>query len=276
MKAVRSFIIVIISLFGLLFVLFLTLFIYRFWIDIQHRNEYFYVDVYNQYCDGRMVVCNFENYNTDIIIPDSILSLSINKHSEMIGIQGGHDLISSKYSRYPVCLHRISGHVDTIYTSQRGRVGVGYVCRMCYTGKWLVIESKMPYMILGNNYFADIDNRHKPLMPIDYLMSHYTYEGQRIVFESPKSYFWLFNRTSPDIYGPYTMNQLREQLIRQGILLPITLQGLSDWYVEEDTHDIEQRFEESETVSPTIMKDKTKPEDYYYPNQTKRPDIVIN
>ena len=82
----------------------------------------------------------------------------------------------------------------------------------------------MPYMILGNNYFADIDNRHKPLMPIDYLMSHYTFEGQRIVFESPKSYFWLFNRTSPDIYGPYTMNQLREQLIRQGILLPITLQ----------------------------------------------------
>ena len=59
----------------------------------------------------------------------------------------------------------------------------------------------MPYMILGNNYFADIDNRHKPLMPIDYLMSHYTFEGQRIVFESPKS-----------------------QLIRQGILLPITLQ----------------------------------------------------
>ena len=82
----------------------------------------------------------------------------------------------------------------------------------------------MPYMILGNNYFADIDNRHKPLMPIDYLMSHYTFEGQRIVFESPKSYFWLFNRASPDIYGPYTMNQLREQLIRQGILLPITLQ----------------------------------------------------
>lgn len=247
-------------LIGLLLIVCVSLFVRRLWTNFQHRNDIFYVDAYNQYCDGRMVIADFKDYQTDIDIPDSVPSLLVGSHSGMMGIKGDNRLMSSKYYCYPVFIHRSSGCVDTLYAPQRGRIGVGYVCRSCYTGDWLVVESKIPYTILGESYIVD-PNKRKPKTPINHRMSDYTYEGQHFIFNSSKTLFWIFSRTTPDIFGPYTMQELSTQLVELGIELPITLNGLVNWYVEEDQRD--------------YSKIRPKPKEFYFPNQTRHHDKII-
>ena len=173
------------------------------------------------------------------------------------------DSIDGEEFEFPVFVHRFSERVDTFYTLRHGSIGIGYIQRSYYGKEWLVLEAKEPSRVLGHSHLTKKEYRDIPIEGLG--LQHYTYEGQRIFFDNDSTKFWIASRKTTDIYGPLTEAELRIQLKRLKIELPITLEGLYDRYVYNHTE---------QSKDGRFQKNKL-PKDFSWPFWTERPDRII-
>lgn len=127
-------------------------------------------------------------------------------------------------------VHRASGRVDTLYnyTKPGGNLLLfGYVSGYKRHERWMVLESKDPEEILGRKYLC----RPIPDKRVVHL-DDCTFEGQKKFFDSRIADYWIVYLYSTDFYGPFNMNELKVQMRKLGIPLPMKLYGIYDRYVD--------------------------------------------
>lgn len=163
-------------------------------------------------------------------------------------------------SSVPACsllFHRFSGETDTLTTGDyNGYVlrMVGYIQRVGYLEKWLILETKEPSMILDS---ANLVNDSI----VSACLGDFSYDSQTKVFNSNLSQYWIVNKYAPELYGPMSESEVKQQCQHLRIALPVTLEGKYDRYVE--THKtINGRLEE-------------KPNTFSWPNWHMRDDKMI-
>lgn len=143
-------------------------------------------------------------------------------------LQKSHDGDSDRayHHIYPLFVHRPSGRVDTLYNPfiyHACGLNFGHVHRECFLDKWIILECRLPGRILG--YFHLFDDTYRD-MPLDNLSEgSYTYEGQRLIFESKDFDYWVVNRMTTDLYGPLTEKELLAQLKALDVPLPVELKS---------------------------------------------------
>ena len=134
--------------------------------------------------------------------------------------------------QYYLYLHRSSGRIDTVNTFRKSSLNsLGYIQRYTRLDSWIVFEAKPIYEILGRKNTLDGTDAEKAYL------SHYSYEGQKELFDSPISYFWIADRSHPDLYGPLNMEELQSACDVLGIEKPLILKGIYDRYVYECIHE---------------------------------------
>lgn len=166
---------------------------------------------------------------------------------------------------YYLRVHRFHGEVDTFYIRSKSVLPVGYVQRIGEYKNWMVFECKRAYEILGYTHLVDEASKNVPLSQLQ--LYNYTYEGQRVVFDSEISWFWIADNTSLNLYGPLRLEHLKQQLARMSISLPLTLEACANYYAMEYPY----RTDNSNGIR---WKDRV-PKDYYYPHWTYPKDRVI-
>lgn len=127
---------------------------------------------------------------------------------------------------YPLYVHRPSGRTDTLFLSHTWHaIGLdfGHVHRELFLDKWIILECRLPGRILGYSHLFDDTDRDTPLD--DLSEGSYTYEGQRLIFESKNFDYWVINRLTTDLYGPFTEEELVTQLKTLEITLPVKLKS---------------------------------------------------
>lgn len=132
---------------------------------------------------------------------------------------------------FPVRVHRASGRVDTLYCFDRKSAvfDIGYISAFEKRKGWLVIESKVPGKILGHECLACDD--YNALDTFSLSMTYYTFAGQERVFASEEVDYWIASLRSYDIFGPLTRQELKKQMQKLHIPLPMKLDGYYDRYV---------------------------------------------
>jgi len=136
---------------------------------------------------------------------------------------------------YPLFIHRASNRIDTLFlplTYWGDELDFGHIHRECFLDEWIILECRLPGRILGYNYLFDETYRGVPLDELD--MSLYTYVGQRQIFESVDFDYWLIHRTSTDLYGPLSEENLVDRMRALGVSLPVTLK--STYFSYEQNH----------------------------------------
>ena len=127
---------------------------------------------------------------------------------------------------YPFYVHRPTGKIDTLYHGYywlTATIDFGHVHRECFLDKWIILECRLPGRILGYSYLFDESYRG---IPIDNLYEgSYTFEGQKLIFESKDFDYWVINRLTTDLYGPLTEKQLIKQIKALEIPLPVKLES---------------------------------------------------
>ena len=127
---------------------------------------------------------------------------------------------------YPLYVHRPSNRTDTLYFPYYRIANIlnfGHVHRELFLDKWIILECRLPGRILGYSHLFDEEYRNMPLD--DLWEGSYTYEGQRLIFESEDFDFWVINRLTTDLYGPLTEKELVTQLKKLEIPLPVELKS---------------------------------------------------
>ena len=175
-----------------------------------------------------------------------------------------YDSIDGQWMKYPVFVHRFTGRVDTFYTAPNGAV-LGYVKRSYYGKKWLVIETMEPCIVLKHSFLAREEYKKRPIEHLN--LGCYTFEGQRKFFDSESSEYWVASRQTTDLYGPLTEAELRIQLTKLDVSLPIILEGEYDRYVYNNT-------EEFDSKDGHFVKEKI-PKEFNYFHWKRRPDKII-
>ena len=127
---------------------------------------------------------------------------------------------------HPVFFHRASGRTDTIYATGGFSFDIGYISRYTEYDDWTVIESKPVWMIVDSTDIRE-ESRHLRYPHLE----ECTYRGQKKVFDSDISVFWLVSQTAPDIYGPLSESELKNTLVANSIPLPVKISGFSDYYL---------------------------------------------
>lgn len=151
-------------------------------------------------------------------------------------------------------IHRASGRVDTLYryTKPGGDLLLfGYISGYKRHERWMVLEHKDPEEILGCNYLC----RPIPDKRVVHL-DDCTYEGQKKFFDSCVADYWIVNLYSTDFYGPFNMNELKVQMHKLGIPLPMRLYGIYDRYV-------------------CNFSDEPEPKAFYWPHHHRREGTLI-
>ena len=139
-----------------------------------------------------------------------------------------HDADSSIEFRhiYPFYVHRPTGKTDTLYHGYyrlTATIDFGHVHRECFLARWIILECRLPGRILGYSHLYDESYND---IPIDDLgLASYTFEGQKRIFKSKNFDYWIINRLSTDLYGPFTVKQLVKQLKQLNIPLPVRLES---------------------------------------------------
>jgi len=127
---------------------------------------------------------------------------------------------------YPLYVHRPTGRTDTLYLGYyrtQTELCFGHVHRECFLDNWIILECRLPGRILGYTHLFDESYRE---IPIDKLyLGSYTYEGQRLIFESEDFDYWIINRLTTDLFGPLTEKQLVKYLNELKIPLPVELKS---------------------------------------------------
>lgn len=225
--------------------------------DIKYHSGTFDIIEEHEYGNGRMLKFNdLEPQFEDKVHPQKKLDTSFSNLYNRDG-SGMHYFVDSmNLGIYPLYVHRFSGRVDTLYAAKRETLySIGYIQRVHYGKKWLVIEVKDIFRTLGYQHLAG--EEYKKYNRDCLNLSCYTYEGQRIFFDSDSSDFWIVNRYVTHMYGPLTEAELRTQLKRLHISLPLTLEGMYDRYV----------YNQQITVEP--------PKEFHYWHWQERPDRII-
>lgn len=133
----------------------------------------------------------------------------------------------SFYKVMPYYFHRsVGGRIDTLYKNEG--IGLGYLSRYYADKKWFVVEIKWPGLTHGYEDLVDSATLSKPLTNV--FLADYTYEGQRKIFESDESNYWIVARKSRHLYGPFTEKEILREMPKLGIKLPVKLIGLNDRY----------------------------------------------
>lgn len=176
---------------------------------------------------------------------------------DMSSYQPEADEIDSFFTprKCPIYIHRFSGRVDTFYC-YKAVIDIGYIQRHAKTKEWMIIECKSPRRILGSSY-----EETRSTSGTEGCLDYYTWEGQRLVFESTESYFWIVGKKTPRLYGPLSISQLPIQLKRLGVVLPVTLEGKYDRYVHN--HADYKGWQDD------------MPCEFYWPHHKSRPDRII-
>lgn len=144
------------------------------------------------------------------------------------GLRMSHDGDSTEEFQYiyPLYVHRPSNRTDTLYLPYyriAKYLNFGHVHRELFLDKWIILECRLPGRILGYSHLFDEEYKDWPL---DNLIERsYTYEGQRLIFESEDFDFWVINRLTTDLYGPLTEKELVTQLKKLEIPLPVELKS---------------------------------------------------
>ena len=127
---------------------------------------------------------------------------------------------------YPLYVHRPTGRTDTLYLGYyrtQTELCFGHVHRECFLDNWIILECRLPGRILGYTHLFDESYRE---IPIDKLyLGSYTYEGQRLIFESEDFDYWIINRLATDLFGPLTEKQLVKYLSELRMPLPVELKS---------------------------------------------------
>jgi hypothetical protein len=165
-----------------------------------------------------------------------------------------------KYPPYPLFVHRADGRTDTL-SDMCGRIP-GYVQRKYEDDEWLIVEIKQAYKILGRAHLVDKRSWKNGHPYLD--LANYDFKGQKIVFNSKLSDFWIASKHSSNLYGPLNTKELKRMGKSLGISFPITLDGLDDVYAQPVNHDGSIADRRSE-----------RPKDYAWYHHTRRPDRVI-
>ena len=129
---------------------------------------------------------------------------------------------------FPLYVHRPFSRTDTLfmgYYRTRMTLPFGHIHRECFMDRWIILECRLPGRILGYTHLFDEAYRK---IPIDNLCERsYTYEGQRLIFESDNFDYWVINRMTTDLYGPLTEKELVKQLKILNVPLPVKLKSSS-------------------------------------------------
>jgi hypothetical protein len=169
------------------------------------------------------------------------------------------DVYAKTYLSWPcvkvkIPVHRTDGHVDTLIslvacepsgkrTPFRERINIGYVQRYSFEKNWLIVEVKNPGDILGISHLRP--GRKVDGMPVkEYPLCWYDFKGQRKIFDSEKSYYWIVSRTKTDLYGPLKYENLLEFIEMLQIPTPIELKSWRDQYEDESGLALEKDFPE--------------------------------
>ena len=112
-----------------------------------------------------------------------------------------------------------------------------------YKKNWLIVEVKNPGDILGLSHLRP--GRKVDGMPVkEYPLCWYDFKGQRKIFDSEKSYYWIVSRTKTDLYGPLKYENLLEFIEMLHIPTPIELKSWRDQYEDESGLALEKDFPE--------------------------------
>lgn len=233
--------------------------------NVERNSGTFVLKENHEHGDGRILQLNnldrrFKaGVSPDIKWMPTVGNMYNTDHSHEMN---SYDSITGKHAEYPLYVHRFTGRVDTLYTYRNQEV-LGYVQRIHYSKRWLVLEVKNVGQILGYQYLAKEEYKKSPLDSLS--IGCYTYEGQRIFFDAPFSHFWIASRTTTNLYGPLTEVELQTQLKRLNIPLPLTMEGKYDRYVYNYTEELDHDH---------FYKEKL-PKEFHYPHWQERPDRII-
>ena len=197
--------------------------------------------------------CFFDNSTDSVIFPTSPANLWQTRDTLV------KDVYAKTYLSWPcvkvkIPVHRTDGHVDTLIslvacepsgkrTPFRERINIGYVQRYSFEKNWLIVEVKNPGDILGISHLRP--GRKVDGMPVkEYPLCWYDFKGQRKIFDSEKSYYWIVSRTKTDLYGPLKYENLLEFIEMLHIPTPIELKSWRDQYEDEFGLALEKDFPE--------------------------------
>ena len=208
--------------------------------DFEPKDVSYYIWEEEEEAYGRFLKANTpDNICTDIT-PDStkrFTDCSYNLYcTDQSNLRTTSDTLWEENYRkglyYPIYVHRATGRIETLYKSVylygATCIEIGYISRAKRLKDWLIIENRLPGKINGYNNLANEECRRCDIFSLT--MSDYNYDGQKKVFESHSSYYWIANKHTTDIFGPLTKSELKSQIQKLGIPLPIKLEGLYDRY----------------------------------------------
>lgn len=227
----------------------------------RRGSDLFYIQEDHEFGNGRSLVAN--NEGNDYWEKNGIGRLDstclMPWHDRLMELDNveEYELIDSFFTLRlcPIYVHRTSSRVDTFYC-YNSIIDIGYIQRDAKTKDWMVLECKSPKLVLDSTY----KERRSPYSSWGTLQS-YSWEGQRLFFDSPLSYYWIIGRKTPHLYGPLSDKQLRIQLRRLKIPLPLTLKGRYDRYVHN--------------YADYKGWQKNVPHEVYWPHHKSRPDKII-
>ena len=176
---------------------------------------------------------------------------------ELVFYETNRTQTDSSVQACTLLFHRFSGETDTLSTGTYNghKLGmVGYIQRVGNLEKWLILETKIPSMILDSTYLVNDSI-------VSAYLGEFSYEGQAKVFDSKLSQFYIVNKYAPELYGPMNENEVKQQCQDLQIALPVTLEGRYDRYVV--TH---------KTINGRLEK---KPNTFSWPNWHMRENKVI-
>lgn len=176
---------------------------------------------------------------------------------ELVFYETNRTQTDSSVQSCTLLFHRFSGETDTLSlgTYNGHKLGmVGYIQRVGNLEKWLILETKIPSMILDSTYLVNDSI-------VSAYLGEFSYEGQAKVFDSKLSQFYIVNKYAPELYGPLNENEVKQQCRDLQIALPVTLEGRYDRYVV--TH---------KTINGRLEK---KPNTFSWPNWHMRENKVI-
>ena len=173
---------------------------------------------------------------------------------ELVFYETNRTQTDSSVQACTLLFHRFSGETDTLSTGTYNghKLGmVGYIQRVTVI---VILETKIPSMILDSTYLVNDSI-------VSAYLGEFSYEGQAKVFDSKLSQFYIVNKYAPELYGPMNENEVKQQCRDLQIDLPVTLEGRYDRYVV--TH---------KTINGRLEK---KPKTFSWPNWHMRENKVI-
>lgn len=139
---------------------------------------------------------------------------------------------SVESAMFPVYVHRFSGQTDTLhlkYFFSGYNLYLGVIRSYYEDDNWLILAVAFPGDVLANSFLVDTAylNKKEKYIPLN----AYSYDGQKRFFASREFHYWIINRSTTDWYGLLTEKELRPQIQRLGIPLPLTLKNACTPYV---------------------------------------------